>query len=149
MPKQPKLSIPLTSLDISAEIISFAGLTAICLIYLLMVPELPNTIPTHFGISGSPDGWGPKSSMYVTLWVALGEYVMLTILSLFPNIYNYPWPITEANARAQYTIGRSMMIWLKAEVVWLMTYVAWGTISVAMGRSHTTSELGPCPSFSH
>lgn len=33
-------------------------------------PELPETIPTHFGISLKPDAWGPKSSIFILPLIA-------------------------------------------------------------------------------
>jgi len=67
--------------------------TAIILCILLTValgiynawlyPGLPETIPTHWGISGKPDGWGSKS---IALLMMPGAMVILTGLFLL-----LPW----------------------------------------------------------
>jgi hypothetical protein len=61
---------------------------------------------------------------------------LLTVVRHFPNLANYPWPITKDHAAIQYRIIRSMLSWLKLELVWIFAYLEWGTLQVAKGRAN-------------
>lgn len=52
--------------------------------YLYYVwPTLPETVPTHFGIDGKPNGWSSKTSfMYMVPGLVVGMYVLFTIIPL-------------------------------------------------------------------
>lgn len=60
---------------------------------------------------------------------------LLTVVRHFPNLGNYPWPITEDNAAIQYRLSRSMLSWLKLELVWIFAYLEWGTLQVAKEKA--------------
>jgi len=66
---------------------------------------LPNTIPTHFDASGTPDGYGRKDTLWALPGVALIIYAILTFISRIPEKFNFPVSINPANARIQYTQG--------------------------------------------
>lgn len=141
--KRPRLSIPLTNFDYGAEVLGLLALSWMVAMFIVDVPKLPQIIPTHFGFSGKPDAWGPKSTIYPMLWLSMAMYVGLSILSRFPHIYNYPWPITQENAEAQYRLGRSVMTCMKVASLWLFSYLTWQTIQIARGHSHGFSPWFP------
>lgn len=47
--------------------------------------ELPAQIPTHFGASGLPDAWSPKSpvSVYLAPLILVGTYILMTALNVW------------------------------------------------------------------
>jgi uncharacterized membrane protein len=48
------------------------------LLYLALVwNQLPETVPTHFGISGKPDAYGPKWTLMLLSAVSVGMYFLL------------------------------------------------------------------------
>jgi uncharacterized membrane protein len=59
---RPSLALPLTSLAIAA----LGGLVAVGYAWL-HYPDLPPLVPTHFGPSGGPDTWSPRSFSSVML----------------------------------------------------------------------------------
>jgi hypothetical protein len=63
-------------------------------------------------------------------------FTLLSVLSQFPHIFNYPWPITDANARRQYAISRQMLSAVKLALVATFTYITWSMIGTALGRQH-------------
>lgn len=131
--QRPCMKIPLSFLEIILEIMSIIGL--VCAFYAMIRfwPELPATIPKHFGIDGKVDAWGDRSSLYFLLGVNLLLYVGLSASRWFPQYFNYPVQITEDNARRQYQLAIWFMSILKAQVVWLFVYLQWQTIQVALG----------------
>lgn len=132
---RPVLDLPRSSFEITLDI--FGGLGVLIMIFYIVWywSSLPEVIPTHFGSSGAPDGWGAKSTLLVLPAISLVIYIGLTILSKYPHVYNYLWLITPQNAKMQYQAARQMIILLKTEVVWLFAYVVLQTIQTALGKA--------------
>jgi len=60
--------------------------TIIPWIYLLSIwNSLPASIPTHFGINGTPDAYGPKNQIF--LWPAICTVLSILVYLLLTNIY--------------------------------------------------------------
>lgn len=57
---------------------------------------------------------------------------MLTIVSRYPHKFNYLWPITAQNAAEQYRLARSLLAWLKVEMIALFGFLEWVTIRTAL-----------------
>ena len=141
MRTRPRIKIPLTPPEYGLEVFAVLGLLFGFMAARLYWTRMPESIPTHFGAAGQPDAWGPKWNLLLMPVVALAMYALLTVLSRFPHIYNYPVRITEENAERQYRIARSLMYWMKAEIVWLFTYIEWQSIQTALGKSHGLGVL--------
>lgn len=137
---RPVLQIPRSRLEIITEFIAALGILVHVLILVHYWPILPEIIPTHFGLSGEPDGWGSKSSLFFLLAVNAALYLMLTVLNCFPHIFNYVVQITEKNAREQYYNARLSMSFLKAGMVWIFAYIQWGTVEAALGNASGLGE---------
>ncbi len=57
---------------------------------IFLYPILPNKIPTHFGISGHPDSWGGKLSIFLFPGLSILAYLLLLGLPrLDPFRQNY------------------------------------------------------------
>ncbi len=132
--KPTKIKVPFSRLEIVMEILALAGLLLILSIIFFNWGGLPETIPTHFGVSGIADGFGDRWTILLIPGIATLLYLTITIISRFPHLYNYPWPITTENAPRQYGIFRRLVIILKAEAMYLMGYIEWGIVEVANGR---------------
>lgn len=133
--KQPVLKLPLTNVEKVIEIISAIGIFLIFIIVIISWNNLPEKIPTHFGSSGAPDGWGGKASLVLLPIGTIFLYMIMSFASKYPHTFNYPWKITEDNAKDQYQIARYLMGFLKVEVIWSFTYIQWKTIQVALGKA--------------
>jgi uncharacterized membrane protein len=97
---------------------------------------LPKSIPSHFNAAGVPDAWGGKSSLLLLPIMGLVMYTMLTIIERFPKIFNFPFEITEKNARYEYQTAREMLVCIKAEMLLIFGYIQWDSVEVAKG-THT------------
>lgn len=138
--QRPVIELPITLTEIIFEL---AGITAIFSMIVILSkywPGLPDIIPTHFGFSGKPDGWGGKESLLFLPMLGTFMYICMWFLSKYPHIYNYPVAITEENAPVQYLIGRKIINWTRTFVVILFGYIEWVSIQAAMGIS---PGLGP------
>ncbi|GAC1492878.1 MAG: hypothetical protein NVS2B14_05770 [Chamaesiphon sp.] len=65
MSLRPVLSIPRSTQALGLNVAAIAGLIANLAIAVHAWFVLSDIIPIHFGISGQPDGWGSKE----TLWM--------------------------------------------------------------------------------
>lgn len=72
--------------DIVIIILMILSLAHILIVY----PSLPDTIPTHWGISGQVDGYGSKSSLFF-LWImtAVLTPIMYVVPKIDPRKKNY------------------------------------------------------------
>lgn len=133
--RQPKLDIARTQTETVLEFLSGGILLFLFFLLFQNWTEIPELIPTHFGVSGKVDTWGSKYTILLIPSVTLLIYVGLTILCRFPHVYNYPWRITDENATRQYMLARTFLCWLKFELVVLFTCIEWTIIQVAFGKS--------------
>lgn len=137
---KPVLDLPWTPLQVMLGIVGLVctGLMIGILIYYW--PELPEVIPTHFGASGQPDGWGSRQSLLFIAGTGAVLYLVMFVLSRFPHLYNYLVTITESNAEIQYRMASNFMIVLANVIIWLFTYMVWQSIRTALGKSE---GMGP------
>jgi hypothetical protein len=77
---------------------------------------LPETVPTHFGIAGEADDFGPRWSVLVLAGVWLVAQAGLALLSNRPQYFNYPSGVTQQNAQRLYREGERMLVWLGVAV---------------------------------
>jgi len=140
MSSRPVLALPFRPLELALELASGVGLVWTVGLVLFSYASLPSSVPTHFGLGGEPDGWGPRWMMFILPAVGLVLYVVLTIMGRIPHRLNYPWAVTEANALRQYRLVRAFLGLLKMEVVLFFGYVKFTAIRVAMGNA---PGLGP------
>lgn len=135
MLNRPKLDIHRSTLENTLGLLSIVGVILSVYLPWRYWGVLPDRIPTHFDYAGKPNGWGSKGALLI---LPIIEFVLFTVLSIvqrFPQVYNYPVKITEANARRQYTLARSLLAWLSFEMVWLFGYIEWKSIQTALGQT--------------
>jgi uncharacterized membrane protein len=116
------------------EGVALLGLVIMLLVTAGCWPLLPDRVPQHFDTAGRPDAWGPRGLLLTLPLVSAVLYLFLSALSLFPHWFNYVWPITQENARAQYLLARQLLVAMKAYVVWTFGWMLWATIRTALGR---------------
>ena len=103
--------------------------------------HLPARVPTHFGLSGPPNSFGPKSSIWILPVVAIVSYIGLTFVNRFPRAFNYPVKITKENQARLEPLGVALVGWLKAEVLWVFAWMTLTTVNVALGHSSGLSAV--------
>ena len=117
------------------NILSVLGLALTIIVLLVYWRQMPAEIPTHYGISGNPDGWGSKTSVLALPIISLCLFLLLTFLSRFPRFMNVPWKITEQNAQQQYELMVSLLNWVKTIIVWMFGFITWKTCLISLGLS--------------
>ena len=66
--KKPIIKIPMTLMEIIAEVVALIGLLLPIIYIAALWSKIPDIVPTHFGISGQANAWGNKGSPARTSW---------------------------------------------------------------------------------
>jgi uncharacterized membrane protein len=93
---------------------------------------IPEQIPSHFNFHGQIDSWSSKSFIFFPVLVSLFLYLMLTVVSFFPSMWNMPVKITEENWERAYHYTRYMITILKLELVSVFAYITIQTSKAEM-----------------
>lgn len=137
---RPVLDIPRSGCEWAMETLALLAVVTTLALTIAYWGALSDRVPNHFGLSGRPDAWSPKGALLVLPVTAVVLYLGLTALSRFPHHFNYLWPITPENARAQYRLARQLLVNLKVVVVCTFGWILWGTIQTDL---EIRSGLGP------
>jgi hypothetical protein len=137
--KRPKIKIWLTLFDLIVEIAGFVAVLAMWILLLTTYSTLPDLIPIHFNGIGEVNHFGEKNSIFMLPVIATVLYAVITILSRFPHILNYPVKITENNASFQYRNMLRMIRIVKLMIVLIFGYLLLHTI---LNTGENTQGLG-------
>lgn len=133
--KRPVIKIAYSKTEKALEVVSIILIAVNIYVLIKYYNMLPYTIPKHFNGAGVPDAFGNKGGILFLPILVLVMYILFTVLSKFPQVYNYPVEINEENAEFQYKAARTMMIAIKAEIAGCFTYVEFRTVMVALGKA--------------
>lgn len=133
--ERPKIKPPLQSFDVVFEIAALLGLAALWWLAASNYNQLPERIPTHFGFDGNPDGFGPKSRIWLLPVLGLVLYLFMGYLARKPHTYNYAVKITPENAEREYSLATRILRGLRAFIMLLFAYLVWGTVTTAQGSA--------------
>lgn len=90
--------------------------------------SLPNKIPAHYNGAGAADDWDDKSNVLAVPITSSILYILITIISFFPSIWNSPVTITEENRKSVYLNLKNMIILSKFEMVGIFAYLTYCVI---------------------
>jgi uncharacterized membrane protein len=99
------------------EIITAVLLIAMFVFIFSIWNHLPQLIPMHYNIAGVADRWGDRTGVLALPVIGTLLYCLFTGITVFPQIWNLPDSAREANKVLVYRITRSMLIFLKAELI--------------------------------
>jgi hypothetical protein len=121
-------------MKILREILAVLGLLSTIFAVVFNYRELPQRIPTHFGLSGAVDGWGDKSSLWMLVGIACFLYAVLSLVRFLPpGAMNMPVAPEQRAAALPMTL--EMIAWVKAETTCLFAYIVGSSVAVVEGRS--------------
>lgn len=99
---------------------------------LYHLPQLPETIPTHFGANGKIDGWGSKYTILIPNGIQLLVGLLLEFLSRHPEMHNYMTKVTDQNREILYNQSSGLLVKMN---------VAIGIIFITISYSIVKQEL--------
>lgn len=104
--------------------------------------KLPNIIPTHFGISGQPDAWNPKSVWYTFLipvlqTLMLGSFVFLYYKPQYSDMPTTLWLMTldEKHRNHAFDLIRTMLVGISLWIGALFTYITYMMNASALSKN--------------
>lgn len=115
--------------DWALEAIALMILVGTLLSLILNFGSAPEQIPTHYNLSGTPDAFGSKNSIWILVTINVLLFTLLSWISNFPHWYNYTVEITEENAARQYTLAVRMMRVLKIVLMMIFAYILLHSLS--------------------
>jgi uncharacterized membrane protein len=144
--KRSKINMNNSNMEKILYASSLIGLVLIWMNLIIEWNNIPHRIPVHFGALGKPDSWGGKSSLLIVPIIAIGVYLLLTLISRVPHCFNYAVEITEENAERQYRNAKDMMLWMIVEIVYFFLYLEWQFVQIALNKSKSLGVV-PLPIF--
>lgn len=106
------------------EVLALVSVLANFIIIGMNYSSLPDVIPNHFDLNGEPNQYGSKNSLWAVAAVSVFIYMLIGIITLFPESFNYP--SQKNDKESQYKMGVKLMRSLRACMllfVALLTYV--------------------------
>lgn len=89
-------------------------------------PSLPEEIPTHFNLSGEPDSWGSKATIWILVAVSIFLYFLLSFLPKMDIL-------ATNNVMKNVELRQLMVNVLLFLVSLLFFYIVYETIQVGKG----------------
>ena len=122
------------------EGVSLTGLLASFALAAGAWSTLPDVVPTHFGISGAPNGWGSKQTIWLLPGIGLLIYLLLSVAAHYPRFVNLPFAVDRNAPEVQRIIFR-LLASSKAVTMLLFAYIVRGQIQLAINRGDNLGIL--------
>ena len=122
------------------DLIAVAAIVALFAGVAMNWGTLPERVPVHFGMAGTPDRWSDPGSLILLPIVTVLLTGLLTVVGMFPQAWNLPAKVTAENQDRVFAAGAEMLSCLKAQLGCLFFWINWRTIAVARGGA---TGLGP------
>jgi uncharacterized membrane protein len=130
------------------KVLGAVGIATLGLLFLVTAiavygsDPLPERIPTHFDLSGHPDGYSSSTTIVILPFVALILYMFITIVARYPTLTHYPVEVTPENRSRLESLALGMMAWLKVEMVGIFACIQITVIQSAHHPEEVVSLLG-------
>lgn len=113
------------------KLLEFITIIILLLLWIYLIKswgKLPGKIPGHYNASGIVDRWGNKNEILLMPIMCIVLYIILTILSFFPAVWNVPVEISEENREYVYLNIKTMLILLKMQVIIIFSCITYSQI---------------------
>ena len=111
-----------------ARYLTIAAAVAVVMVGIVGYASMPDTIPTHFGVNGEPDQWGPKGTFIALIILAALVSAGMVIASYFPGSVNVPRVIPVEKAQEYYRRVEQLLIAVAAVTVMLYATIVFSTV---------------------
>lgn len=126
-------------------------LNILCLIVLIGITiyliirwnAMPKLIPSHYDFAGNVDSYGSKGSVLMMPIMSWVLYILITVLEMFPALWNTGVKVTEENKFRVYAILRLMLDIIKFIMVVSFAYTTICSVEfMPLGAWFTFVEVG-------
>lgn len=105
------------------NILCLLVLVGITVYLIIRWNSMPKLIPKHFDFAGNVDSYGDKGSILIMPIMSWVLYIIITVLEMFPQIWNTGVKVTEQNKFRVYAILRLMIDIIKLVFVLSFAYI--------------------------
>jgi uncharacterized membrane protein len=118
-------------LDAAALLILISSIVYVVVNY----SALPEVIPTHFGPSGKPDGYGGKEMIWLLVGVQIFIFATIIATEWFPQLINYPFKVKDDKNEALQIKNAYLMTKILNFIISVMfAHIVYSTIQTANGN---------------
>lgn len=143
--KRPVIAIDLDKWDIWMETTVWTFLILLWIYPLQLYASLPEQIPTHFGFNGNADDYGHKQSILLLPIIATVINIGMSVLSHYPELFNYPNKITPENAEQQYRFATRIIRFSRIIVSCVFFLIVYRIIAGTQSGENTLgTSFMPC-----
>jgi uncharacterized membrane protein len=96
---------------------------------------LPERIPVHFGVTGSPNAWGNKEMLLLLLATTFVMALLLTVAESYQRLINIPMNV-DRDSSAVRRVLRSMVILMKMVITVSSVWIVDLTMRTAVGEAN-------------
>ncbi len=119
---------PMTKIDMAVMIVEAIGIVAGLAIVIYGIGNLPETVPTHIGLSGVVDTYGDKWQLIdlsiITSVVSIIMFGLMTFVSRYPDIFKYFVKARKENVEESCRICQRMVQCFTMLLIWLFTIIS-------------------------
>jgi uncharacterized membrane protein len=123
------MKLKLDAADKFFEAVALISVLANAAIIGLNYSSLPDVIPNHFDLNGVANQYGSKSSLWAVVAVSVFIYMLVGIITMFPESFNYP--SQKNDKESQYKLGTKLMRSLRACMLLFITLITYIMINSA------------------
>lgn len=120
------------------KVISFVVLILIWIFTIVNFKNLPETIPIHYNITGTPDGFGPKSTIWFETTLTTALFLFLMYVSKKPNfpLLNIPQNIKKKPILTEFIVSILLLI-----IMLIFADINYEIIQNALGKTNGLSSI--------
>jgi len=86
--------------------------------------SIPEKVPSHFNALGVANAWSGKNTVIFVPIVCVAVYLLITVVSFFPSIWNMPVKLKPENYILVYQSTRSLICYMKFVLVSTFSYIS-------------------------
>ena len=119
------MKLKYTKFQVALEIVGLLLMIGLIVFVCIRWNQLPGQIPGHYNVMGEVDRWGSKSEIIVLPIMSALLYTFLTVMCFLPQAWGVPVKITDLNREAVYSCTRSLLIFIKIEILGIFFYLTY------------------------
>ncbi len=116
--------------DYIINLLSLLCLIGISIFLIIAWDKIPAKIPGHYNFAGEIDKFSDKSSLKVLLAADWIFFILISVVEMFPGMWNTGVQVTPQNREKVYRILKNMLGTLKLCVVLVFSYLTYHSTSV-------------------
>lgn len=114
-----------TKFQVALEILGILLMIGMIVFVCIRLNQLPRQIPGRYNALGEVDTWVSKSNIIIMPIVSALLYTFLSIVTFLPQTWGLPVKITDLNRDAVYRCTRSLLIFIKIELLGVFFYLTY------------------------